>query len=45
MLNANGEYIKEAALQRIEDLISDAGRLEQARGMYIKCYDEGNLFY
>ncbi|XP_011137602.1 uncharacterized protein LOC105182118 [Harpegnathos saltator] len=40
ILNENGEYIKELALQKLDDLISDPNMLNLARLILTKCYDD-----
>ncbi|XP_014487550.1 PREDICTED: uncharacterized protein LOC106751225 [Dinoponera quadriceps] len=40
VLDANGLYKKEDTLKIFEDIISDTSKLEQARNVFTKCYDE-----
>ncbi|XP_032689850.1 uncharacterized protein LOC116853088 [Odontomachus brunneus] len=40
VLNENLEYIRLQALQRLEDIISDADKLTQAKAIYNKCYED-----
>ncbi|XP_014487552.1 PREDICTED: uncharacterized protein LOC106751228 [Dinoponera quadriceps] len=41
VFNANGEYMKDAAIKAFEDFVSDADRLKKAQGMYAQCHDNG----
>ncbi|XP_014481721.1 PREDICTED: uncharacterized protein LOC106748050 [Dinoponera quadriceps] len=40
IFNSNGEYIKDASMQALEDSMSDANTLEKVQGMFTKCYDD-----
>ncbi|XP_032687758.1 uncharacterized protein LOC116851936 [Odontomachus brunneus] len=40
ILDKNGEFKNEIAMQRLEDLISNPNKLEQARQIHIDCHRE-----
>uniref|UniRef100_A0A348G5X5 Venom allergen 2 n=1 Tax=Odontomachus monticola TaxID=613454 RepID=A0A348G5X5_ODOMO len=40
IFDTNGKYIKENALQALEDTISDEGKLNQAKTIFNKCYND-----
>ncbi|XP_014487551.1 PREDICTED: uncharacterized protein LOC106751227 [Dinoponera quadriceps] len=42
LLDDNGEYIRDAAVQDLEDFISDLSVLKRAREMLTKCFNDGD---
>ncbi|XP_014487549.1 PREDICTED: uncharacterized protein LOC106751224 [Dinoponera quadriceps] len=42
VFDENGAFVKEATFKALEDGISDTNKLEQAKQIFEKCYDDAN---